>query len=69
MFLSSPVASVRAGFVHGWYSVREGDGEVRVCVGAFEPQKFGANFTVTVNTEDNTAGKLSQARYHVLFSQ
>ena len=48
-------ASVRVGFVQPYYTVREGDGEVTVCVGAFEPQRFGARFDVTADTRDDTA--------------
>jgi hypothetical protein len=48
-------ASVRAGFLFTRYDVREGDGVVRVCVGAFEPQKFGARFHLIARTRDGTA--------------
>ena len=48
-------ASVRVGFLQAFYTVREGD-SLTVCIGAFEPQTFGANFNLTVNTEDSTAG-------------
>lgn len=54
---SSPSASVRAGFVHSQYEVRERNGIVLVCVGAFEPEKFGARFNLTANTRDGTASK------------
>jgi hypothetical protein len=47
-------ASVRVGFLQAFYTVREGD-SLTVCIGAFEPQTFGANFNLTVNTEDSTA--------------
>ena len=54
----SPPASVRAGFTLPYHVVKEGDGEVSVCVGAFEPEKFGANFTLMANTKDGTLGIL-----------
>ena len=47
-------ATVRAGFLHHHYVAREDDDIVSVCVGAFEPQKFGANFNLTINTVDGT---------------
>ena len=50
-------ATVRAGFLHHHYVAREDDDIVSVCVGAFEPQKFGANFNLTINTVDGTLCK------------
>lgn len=47
---------MRVGFLQALYTAREDDGEVEVCVGAFEPQRFGANFSLTVDTSDGTAG-------------
>ena len=37
-----------------------------MCVGAFEPQRFGANFNVMADTKDGTASALFMAS-HALF--
>ena len=50
-------ASVRAGFLHTHHQAREGDEVLTVCVGAFEPEKFGARFNLIANTRDKTASK------------